>query len=1641
MRTLLLFLLTCLFSTGFAQTAPPVIENFDSATFPPEGWTQQQFEGTQKWVKCSNPAMYRGSGSAYAMISQVSTTALISPAIAIPETGDFKLTFWTKFMFLDLSANYEVWISKSGNDTADSFKVLKTLEGDDEISESEWKEISVNIPGEYNGETVYVAFVTSTAKAGFYAWAVDDFELAEIIREPVFSGSESVDMGVVYNNLPFPAIREYAVTNKGGSPLTISSLVSATSGIGIRNLPLTVEPGATGNLVIELDATTAALPPGQYVGSFTIASNDYRGSDISIAMSATVEERVVSDYVDEGFDSSISVPAEWSVEPATGLYAFAVKSGRGIDNSNCLNVELFNSSKTAIMRTGCVAMGQSPRLGFWYKLTDWSSSAATSSENAGMTVRVSDDGAYSWNTVYTMLPGEHVESSYFALVDIDLGAYAGKTCQVEITFTQEANGADFYVDIDNVTIGTPPANDLSALSISGSAIPQVNTPAAYLVVVSNNGQNTQNSSTYSVCLMKDNGIEVATLSGVEIKQGEKKTFEFTYTPETTEPVSLYGKVELTGDEASLNDETARLKLNVRDAGITLLPIGDGETTANCPVNFSQPTSVSQSLYLPNEIGSNGGIIKGLVYKSRLTASYSDEPIKVWVGETDKLDYSDYKRIDPNELTLVFDGTVDFSGTDGAEVVIPFDTPYEYHGKTFVTYVYRQVSEAHADQDLFYCFNPGISRTLVSGSIFGELDPMNQYTVMIQSNAIPVVTLLADLSDTGSLSGVVSDANGPVAEADVKLADSNLSTTTDDSGRYSFPHLTSGTHTIEVSKFGYLTTTKEFGITAGEITAGDISLPLIVGFPVSGKVTDANTGEAIEGVTVVLKGYENYRTVSDAAGDYLFPDVYAAGYEIVATSSGYKYFSSEVEVSETTVKDIALTATPYPVADVNVEIGNGSATISWEKPEAVDVYRYDSGVPGSQTGFISGTAYGVFGAAHRESATLTEMSWYLTSFGGLQENVNLFVFALDDNGLPTPQILYSAMDVPTVIGGWSSYTFPEPVEAPDGFYIALGRNSGFLSLGVTQPSEKYPLVSQTQFYTGDYRTGVFVAVENPGIDGSQGEMVNYMIRAKGTSHGKVIYYSPLGNLAALEPAPERYIVYRLEDGASEDSWSEIGDVTELSYSDNWDSLEDGKVYRYAVVAEYAGGNRSEATLSSALPKGMEVEYVVNLATNCGDSPEGAVLTLENNDNDPAHAYVVTAGGEQVTFPAVWRGTYSLTIAKAGFNTISIEDVVIDHQGLSRSETLTETIEEPFGLEIEVEDGNATLTWNNAPTSFFDDMENHDDFIIDNIGEYTLYDGDGQPSYWFNDIYYDNKGYVGSYIVMNPSQTIPQSNARSFMPYSGDKYLACFATRSQEQNNDWLILPKLRVTDGSVFRFMAQNFTVGYDVARFKVGVSVSGTAPEDFEIISDGEYVEAPYAGKGISASWQEIAYDLSDYAGSEVYIAIACVSNDLTSALMIDDIELVAGNDTPLTNRVAASLENVSYTVYLDGEEAASAVGERQYRFSGLGTGSHTAGVQSVYRSGVSSVVTIDFEVTASGEIEITAKNHMDIYLDPVTDVLYVSTESELTEIAVYDINGRIVARQQGNRKEMALGMLPSGCYVARIATANGTFTAKLLKH
>jgi PKD repeat protein len=100
-----------------------------------------------------------------------------------------------------------------------------------------------------------------------------------------------------------------------------------------------------------------------------------------------------------------------------------------------------------------------------------------------------------------------------------------------------------------------------------------------------------------------------------------------------------------------------------------------------------------------------------------------------------------------------------------------------------------------------------------------------------------------------------------------------------------------------------------------------------------------------------------------------------------------------------------------------------------------------------------------------------------------------------------------------------------------------------------------------------------------------------------------------------------------------------------------------------------------------------------------------------------------------------------------------------------------------------------------------------------------------------------------------------------------------------NDDWLITPQLILTSNSAvsFSFWARSLNATY-LEDFNVKISTSGNDVSDFTIAID-TVVSTPYA-------WTEYSYDLSAYAGQDIYLAVQCVSYD-DFYLFVDDFELV----------------------------------------------------------------------------------------------------------------------------------------------------------
>jgi hypothetical protein len=1045
-------------------------------------------------------------------------------------------------------------------------------------------------------------------------------------------------------------------------------------------------------------------------------------------------------------------------------------------------------------------------------------------------------------------------------------------------------------------------------------------------------------------------------------------------------------------------------------------IGDGEVLAYQPINFYYDHSITQTLYFPDEIGMGGGVITALKYSYNFTQAQLNKEVKIFLGETDAADLS-AGWVDPASLELVFDGLLDFpSGTH--DILIELDDIYVYSGGNLVVYVHKADNAWVSGQNFLNTNDPGSNRTRRAQRDTTPFDPLNPNVAGAVNSDFPNIALMISTAGLGGLEGTVTDGTDPIEGVLVSVLGTNAKTYTDEEGFYEFPYLLAGTYDVKFELFGFYELIEEdVIIVEQETTTLDAELMAIPTVTVTGFVGGSDYPTiGLEGAVVKLTGYDNYEVMTDADGEFEITGVYVNNtYVITATFAGYEPYAGDVVVETTDVvlADIILNEIALPVSNVLAAEVEEGAHISWQEPSPAMEFRYDDGVVVGQLGF-QGTLNSIMGAVHHRNAQLQEMTWMLTSEGGPHNTVKVWVLGLTAEGTPDRNnVLYSAENVPNVDGEWNTYTFANPIEAPNGFFIGLSYN-GFLGLatddGLGDPWAFVPATQYGVFNITD-PTSLFTPIENWDFQ------VNYLLRGFGLDFGPAKTQGKLlANEAPAGPAPERgelkpafeagepaytyvpdmeqllrgkalevFNIYRflVADQADPEAWTSVAmGVEEWEYLDeDWYELPVG-VYKYAVVAEYTNGVLAPAALSNELALGMSAEVTVNVTTNSGDSPEGAVLVLTNQNGNPDHIYTMTAPANGVVvFPAVWLGTYDLAINLAGFDTFNQTDIVVD-DALVIPAVLVESIVAPYGLLVTEGPGvgEATFTWNNVfgLDSFNDSFE---DGTFDAWHEFIQ--GPGTPGEGGNAYWHATNTPDGT--------TVPDG--------------AYVAKADWGYNIDtWLISPLVAVTEG---------FGVTFNwYSSYYWSVDPNPNAELTIEVSTDGTtWVELwnwQNIGTWTNFTWYQTTVDLSSYAGQAVHVAIHLVGND-NAVSQIDNIiigETTKAGTFALSEPVSIAIDAkalptgmkvtkafVGYNVYLDNltTPVATNVPTTDFLFTGLSNGDYVAGVQSVYTTGASEVVTLPFTIT-NGVVEetymVTFNVHMHaVVFDPDTDEIYISGE------------------------------------------------------
>lgn len=281
------------------------------------------------------------------------------------------------------------------------------------------------------------------------------------------------------------------------------------------------------------------------------------------------------------------------------------------------------------------------------------------------------------------------------------------------------------------------------------------------------------------------------------------------------------------------------------------------------------------------------------------------------------------------------------------------------------------------------------------------------------------------------------------------------------------------------------------------------------------------------------------------------------------------------------------------------------------------------------------------------------------------------------------------------------------------------------------------------------------------------------------------------------------------------------------------------------------------------------------------------------------------------------------------------------------------------------GEVSLTWE-APdqpmtsyTETFDDTATFPPFSVGGItgadhngslGDWTLYDGDGQTTLMWN-LDYQNRGVAHAWQVLDPSQVFSPlyDNDKA---HSGAQELISFCP-NVGASDDWLISPEL-TGKAQTISYYVRCLSLAYGDETFEVYYSTGGKAITDFVKLDDPALP---------TTEWEQRTADLPE--GTK-YFAIRHTANNIFG-LLLDDISYSVPGEMP-----------VSYNVYVDGKLAGSTAADGQLAYTAKepdGTGEHRYSVTAVYAGGAESLpVTVTLSATGISGIRLSAGSPADIY-------------------------------------------------------------------
>ncbi len=510
--------------------------------------------------------------------------------------------------------------------------------------------------------------------------------------------------------------------------------------------------------------------------------------------------------------------------------------------------------------------------------------------------------------------------------------------------------------IDNITF--PPTttfdNDLSAKSISGPPAVYQGCSGVYYVCIKNYGNNDQEN--YTIKLIREGGEILDELNIAETIESEEEVFHsLVWIVPPDEPATIthiYAEVFLENDEDLSNNTTSNLQVNILEIGLMEIRVGYGTHKTNWyPFNFYFENNISETIYFPTEIN-HTGIIHAIAYYNDFTSYLPDKSVKIWMNMTAQSNLTS-GWIPATSLNLVFNGMVDFpSGSN--TIMIPLDSPFHYTGGNLVMMTYR------VWENFTYSTDDQFNETITTIH-YDRTRAVNSHSVIYPNNPpatsyvfsrFPNTSFFLELDGLGVIEGNVYDSGGVIIpSATITIEETQITTVSNGSAFYRFGNVFEGSYNLTASRYGYYPQSIPCNVIEDQTTVIDFSLEPVGTVEICGHVEGSDQPQTgLEGAVVFLYGVQDYDTVTDVNGDFIFPEVFENNdYDIQISKFGYESYSEQVAVGNINLDlgTIVLNEITFPPYNVTAtqDIQGTEVEITWEAPsdyrmlESFNVYRF------------------------------------------------------------------------------------------------------------------------------------------------------------------------------------------------------------------------------------------------------------------------------------------------------------------------------------------------------------------------------------------------------------------------------------------------------------------------------------------------------------------------------------------------------------------------------------------------------------------------------------------------------------------------------------------------------------------------------